>query len=69
MSMSSNAVIIFDVRKTAFNFERLNALTKLSVDINKTAFDADALNALTKLSNCQTAAFGHETTKCTLAVF
>ena len=50
MSMSSNAATIADVKKTAFDFERSDALTKLFIDVRKAALNFKRLNALTKLS-------------------
>ena len=39
----------YDVKKIAFDFEKLNALTELFFDVKKIAFDRKRLNALTKL--------------------
>ena len=39
----------YNVKKTAFDFERSNALMKLFFNVRKTAFDFERLNALTKL--------------------
>ena len=60
--------LFFNVKKTAFNRERLNALTKLFDNVKKIAFNFERSNALTKLFDCQIAAFDCNTIKYALTI-